>query len=333
MKILVIGATGYIGSAIARGLRKDGHDVSGLARSAASAARLRDDRIRAVRGDLLEPAALPDAVQSAEPDVVLVAASAGGGAGDTKAFSADRDAILALVAGLEGRGKTLIFTSGSAVFGVFADGERADPAFDETTTLPLPRELFAAPSPSLTDAFATDLQDAVAARVQAERTVLSAPGVRGMVIRPANVWGYGGSVDLPKAIEIARANGAAPYWGRGESLQGYVHLDDVVDLYRLAIARGRTGGVYHAVTEEVRQRDLAATISRLIGAGDHTQSVPLERMHALGGTRGVRLSINKRLSADRTHAELRWSPVRADVLRDVEFGSYAGSGERDSPVG
>ena len=323
MKILIIGATGYIGSAVALALRNDGYDVSGLARSDASAGRLRDDRIRAVRGDMQEPATLLDAVQTAEPDVVLVVASAGGGAGDTKAFSADRDAILALAAGLEGRGKTLIFTSGSAVFGVFADGERADPAFDETTSLPLPRALFAAPSSGLPDAFATDLQDAVAARVQAERTVLSAPGVRGMIIRPGNVWGHGGSVDIPKAIEIALANGAAPYWGSGESLQGYVHLDDVVDLYRSAIAHGRTGGVYHAVTEEIRQRDLAATISRLIGAGDRTESVTLQRMHAIGGARGVRLSVNKRLSADRTGSELRWSPVRADVLRDVEFGSYA----------
>ena len=323
MKILIIGATGYIGSAVARALRNDGYDVSGLARSDASAARLREDRIRAVPGDMQTPATLLGAVRTAEPDIVLVAASAGGGAGDTKAFSADRDAILALTAGLEGRGKSLIFTSGSAVFGVFADGERADPAFDEATPLPLPRALFAAPSPNLPEAFATDLEEAVAARVQAERAVLTAAGVRGIVIRPGNVWGYGGSVDIPKAIEIARANGAAPYWGRGESLQGYVHLDDVVDLYRLAIASGRTGGVYHAVTEEVRQRDLAAAISRLTGAGDRTESMSLQRLHALGGTRGARLSVNKRLSADRTRTELRWSPVRADVLRDVEFGSYA----------
>ena len=201
------------------------------------------------------------AVQSART-VVLVAASAGGGAGDIKAFSADRDAILALATALEGRGKTLIFTSGSAVFGVFADGERADPAFDETTPLPLPRARFGAPSPHLPDELASDLKDAVAARVEAERAVLSAPGVRGMIIRPGNVWGYGGSVDIPKAIEIARAHRAAPYWRSGESLQGYVHLDDVVDLYRLATARGRTGRIYHAVTEEIRQRDLAAAISR-----------------------------------------------------------------------
>ena len=41
MKILVTGATGYIGGAAARDLRLAGHDVSGLARSEAAAARIR----------------------------------------------------------------------------------------------------------------------------------------------------------------------------------------------------------------------------------------------------------------------------------------------------
>ena len=49
----------------------------------------------------------------------------------------------------------------------------------------------------------------------------------------------------------------------------------------------------------------------------------LDRMNELGGTRGVRLSLNKRLSAEKTRAELGWAPRPAGLLREVEFGAYA----------
>jgi nucleoside-diphosphate-sugar epimerase len=110
--------------------------------------------------------------------------------------------------------------------------------------------------------------------------------------------------------------------GSGERTKAAVAYD-VVELYRLAIAHGRPGGAYHAVAEEIGQRNLGGAISRMIGAGDDAGSVALERMHELGGTRGLRHSINKRLSADRTQAELGWSPARMNALDDVEFGSYA----------
>lgn len=327
MKILVIGATGYVGAALSRALRADGLDVGGLARSEASAARLASDGFSVFRGDFLDPPSLAAAVAAADPDVVVATASAGGGAGDTAAFSADRRAIQALAAAMEGRGKTLVFTSGSAVFGVFADGDSADPAFPEDTPLPLPRAVFAPPSAEVAEVYAADLQAAIAARIDAEQAVLQAPGVRGMIIRPANIYGYGGSVDAPKYIELALAAGCAPYWGAGGSLQSYVHLDDVVGLYRLAMAQGRPGGVYHAASEEVAQKDLAAAIGRMIGAS--SQSVTLDRMNELGGTRGVRLSLNKRLSSEKTRVELGWAPRQQGVLREVEFGSYA---ERYRPV-
>ena len=123
--------------------------------------------------------------------------------------------MLAISASLRGRGKTLIFTSGSAVFGVFSNGQRAEPAFAEDTKLPLPRSVFAPLSIQATEIFATELADAVGARIEAEQAVLGVSGVRGMVVRPGNIYGYGGSVDIPRYIEIARKFGVAPYWAKG----------------------------------------------------------------------------------------------------------------------
>lgn len=64
MKILVVGAGGYIGSATARALLGDGCAVTGLARSEEAALRLRAAGLAAEPGDFREPASLAAAVSS-----------------------------------------------------------------------------------------------------------------------------------------------------------------------------------------------------------------------------------------------------------------------------
>src|SRR5437764_15203361 len=55
MQVLVTGATGYIGFAVAAALRRAGHRVLGLARSEAKARRLTQHEIEPVIGDLADP--------------------------------------------------------------------------------------------------------------------------------------------------------------------------------------------------------------------------------------------------------------------------------------
>ena len=96
--------------------------MTGLARSDRAAGRLAAAGLPSRPGDFRDPPSLVRAVAALDPEAVVVIASAGGGLGDAAAFSADRDAVQALAAAMQGRGKTLVFTSGSAVFGVFAGG-------------------------------------------------------------------------------------------------------------------------------------------------------------------------------------------------------------------
>jgi nucleoside-diphosphate-sugar epimerase len=321
MKILVTGATGYIGGAAARDLRLAGHDVYGLARSDEAVVRVVQAGLSPIRGDFADAASLAAAVKAA--DVIVSTASIGSLSGDADTFRKDRDAVRAMLAALEGSGKTLLFTSGSAVVGTFADGEASDVIYDEAVSLPLPASVFAPDEARVHPMVVAGFGAAMAARIETETDVLSASGVRGIVMRPGLVYGEGGSYDLPQLIALARKTGAGPHLGSGGTLQGFVHIDDLADLFRRAVEHAPKGAVLHGVVAEVSQRDLALAISRLIGAGDRTESLSLEQMFAAAGSVGISMSLNKRLSAEKTREITGWSPIRTDILQDVETGSYA----------
>ena len=66
MRIFITSATGYVGAAVAAGLRAHGHAVWALARSSSSEQRLHAAGIRSVRGDLARPESYRDATASAD---------------------------------------------------------------------------------------------------------------------------------------------------------------------------------------------------------------------------------------------------------------------------
>jgi nucleoside-diphosphate-sugar epimerase len=352
MKILVTGATGYIGSAVAEALRDRGHEVLGLARSERSVAQLRQRRIEPLHGDLTALPGLTAAVRAARVDAIISTGSVGASAGDTAAtFARDRDAIAALRSALESTDQTLIFTSGSAVFGVFNRGDATKPVYAEESPLPLPMAEFASPTADVPSLLAMGFGNAMRARVQTEHLVLGSPH-RGIVIRPGLVYGGGGSYDIPALIARARSWGRAGHLGRGSTTQSYVHRDDLTELYCLAIERAPRGAVLHGVTADVTQQELAIAANRMLGLDDRTESVSLQQMlglsigeraglavterlpsrlaERLGGSvepgasvgSGISLSLNKRLSSSRTRELVGWSPSRTDILPDISEGSY-----------
>src|SRR5216684_1999025 len=163
----------------------------------------------------------------------------------------------------------------------------------------------------------------MAPRAETEKAVLNAVGVRGIVIRPGLVYGEGRGYDLPNLIALTTTHGAAPHLGTGGVRQGYVHLDDLVEVYALALERAPAGTMLHGVTDEIALGDLAVAVSRLVGAKGRTESLSLMEMYTRGGGRGVSLSVNKRLASGKTRKVLNWTPSRYDILEDVEHGSYA----------
>src|SRR5258708_35061063 len=147
MKVLVTGATGYLGAVAAEALARRGNQVLGVARSDRSASALRMRGIEPVMGDFGDSVSLANAVREAKPDVVVSTASVGGASGDQAAFARDGEAVRAMREALTDHGGALVFTSGSAVFGGFNGGDATDTVYHQDTRLPPPEPVFS-PAPA-----------------------------------------------------------------------------------------------------------------------------------------------------------------------------------------
>ncbi|GLZ77469.1 hypothetical protein Afil01_22760 [Actinorhabdospora filicis] len=221
MKILVLGATGYIGSATVNRLLAEGHEVVAFTRSGEAA------NLPSVAGDLTDPASLRAAITGDIDAVINIAPPTG----DEDADHAATDAI---VESLAGSGRAYVYTSG-----IWVLGETGDDALDEDAP---------------TNAIAI-----VGYRPRVEQRVLDAASrdVRTAVIRPGIVHGNGGGIP-GMMIGWAKEQGVARHVGENTRWP-MVHVDDLAALFTLAVTGAKAGSLYHGVGEEsVLVADLAA---------------------------------------------------------------------------
>jgi nucleoside-diphosphate-sugar epimerase len=297
MKVFITGASGYIGGSLAEALVKQGHAVSGLARSETTAAALKVRGIAPVAGTLDDVESLTRAARVA--DVTINAANAD-----------HRGAAQTLVAALAGTGKTLVHTSGSSIVGAPARGELVEAVFDEDT-------LFT-PTP------------ARAARVAVDAMVRTGAGMRTTIICPSLVYGCGhglnpDSVQVPWLIALAKKAGIAKHIGSGENRWSNVHIDDLVPLYLAAIDKALAGSFYFAENGENSMREVCEAISRMLGFGGKTQAMSIEDAAAewgMGASENT-MGSNSRVRAKRARAELGWRPSARSLIEEIEHGCYA----------
>jgi nucleoside-diphosphate-sugar epimerase len=103
-----------------------------------------------------------------------------------------------------------------------------------------------------------------------------------------------------------------------------VHVDDLADLFLLALERAPAGTLLLAVNDDEAHpvAELAAAASRGAGAGV-TQAWPLEEARQKLGAYADALVLDQRASGRRAKELLGWSPSRPGILEDLERGSYA----------
>src|SRR5262249_49382013 len=170
-----------------------------------------------------------------------------------------------LVSALERSGKLLIHTSGSSIVADDACGEYASPVvFTEDTYFePVP---FRRP------------------RVAINRYVRQAgidKGIRTVVICPPMIYGTGrglqpDSDQIPKLTALSGQIGAGVYFGKGLNRYSNVHVDDLADLYMLAIDKAPAASFFFAENGDVSFKEIAELISRSLGFGGRTQSLSVD---------------------------------------------------------
>lgn len=129
MKVFITGGTGYVGSVLVERLVAAGHEVTALARSDASSARLTRAGATPLRGELADASLLRAAADAAD---AVVHAAVDYSMSD-EANATELAAVRALVAGAgeTDAGKPVIFTSTGFVYGF-------DPARDASEDAELP---------------------------------------------------------------------------------------------------------------------------------------------------------------------------------------------------
>lgn len=289
MRVLVLGGTGSIGSAVLTEFLAAGHDVLALARSENSAALMEARGAKILRGDIRNPAGWVRSM----PDIDAVIHAATDFSDEMDAV--DRrllDALLPALAAMPRR-VCLIYTGGCWLYG--QTGARI--ATETTPFDPLPAFAWSVPT--------------------IER-VLAAPEVDALIIHPAMVYTHDGGV-LSSFVEDARAGGPITVVGGEHVHWPLVHAYDLAMLYRLALERGAAGASYNgAAIAGLPVGFIVRAIARRFGlAAPDLRIVSADAIAAEKGEWARGYGLDQQMSGDKAIRELGWQPVHTDPLQEL----------------
>ncbi|MEZ5649997.1 MAG: NAD-dependent epimerase/dehydratase family protein [Burkholderiaceae bacterium] len=299
MNVFCTGVSGYIGGAVAVGLIRQGHRVSGLVRSDKAAAQAGALGVTPVLGALDDLDRLRAA--AAQADAVIHTANAEHWA-----------STMAMLEVLENTGKAFVHTSGTSIVGRDTAGARGDAICDESSL----------PDPPPARASRAALKDRVLA--------YAARGIRTCVICPGLIYGEGAgakkhSAQVPWLIDLAKRSGGARHYGPGENIWSHVHIGDLVDLFLLALASAPAGSFYFAENGENSMKEICEAINAKLGITQGTVAMSLEEAAREWGEGSARntMGANSRVRALRARNELGWRPARPSLIEEIETGCYA----------
>ncbi len=292
MKVLIVGATGYVGTAVDVALSRNGHSTFGVARSDTARARLAARGTSIVLADAAKPQTLAKA--AADVDAIVYAVNVT----DDDPEIVDSNALRGIRKGLAGTEKTFVFINAAWIYG-------------QTGNVPA------------TEAAPINPPPLAMRRVDLERQTLEMTrvGIRALIVRAGVAYGRGGGIPAMFA-QSARERGAATILGDGTNRWATIDVDDLGTFVCKAVESGRPGRAYNAVNDDrFTVRQIAEAASRGAGAGGEVTILPPEIM----GQYGDCLALDQVISAERGKSDLGWRAEGPSIVDELEAGSYVGA--------
>jgi nucleoside-diphosphate-sugar epimerase len=244
MNVLVTGATGFVGSAVAWALLKRGHTVIGLVRDRAKGRLLEEQGAVLAEGTMERPESYKPLV--ARVDAVIHAAQAkprGRWSRRKIAHMHRTDALMTrtLAGQCLKQGKRLVYSSGA-----MAHLAAGDEWINEATPL----------RPCL-------LAKGHAEMVAELAGVYRQRGLDVVIVTPGFVCGAGGF--LQETVDLLR-RGQYRVIGRGDNYWSLVDVEDLAEAYALALERGRAGDNYFVSDDKpLRRREVIDRVTDVLG--------------------------------------------------------------------
>ncbi|RDS83260.1 hopanoid-associated sugar epimerase [Dyella psychrodurans] len=247
VRALVTGATGFVGSAVARRLLRDGHRVRVLARAGSDRRNLQGLDVEVVEGDLTKPASLLPACDGCDA-LFHVAADYRLWAPDpSDLYRANVDGTRAILQAAKEVGvPRIVYTSSVAVLGIPKDGTPGN----ETTPV------------TVDDMIGHYKRSKFLAEEVAHE--FAAGGLPVVIVNPSTPIGPHDIKPTPtgRVVRDAMLGRVPAYVDTGLNI---VHVDDVAEGHWLAFERGVAGERYVLGGYNMSLRDVLTEIADIVG--------------------------------------------------------------------
>jgi nucleoside-diphosphate-sugar epimerase len=238
MRVFLAGATGVIGRRLVPLLLADGHEVTGMTRSADKLEQLRASGVEPVLADALDAAAVHAAVARAQPEAVIHQLTALPWRIDPRRIERD----FALNDRLRSEGTQILVDAARAAGATRILAQSIAFAYAPGPSGTVHREQ----DPLLSDPPKSFKRSAEAVR-ELERTVLGADGV---VLRYGYFYGPGSAMSRQGSMAQDLPRRRLPVVGGGAGVWSLIHIDDAARATVAALTHGRGGSAYNIVDDD-----------------------------------------------------------------------------------